>query len=242
MSTEFRILLQRLSHKLSPADVEAIAASAHLPDPNPPSGEAALASVAGNCELGVAVASVDAIMDVLKQISRGELVKEVKAFKKKFRKKLAENPPRRREDGYENFDAAEREAAQVLATLQKMEGCGVVTGVDRMRELHAQAKEAAENLLRVVRRANHLSRSCHRSDSRGSEPCNSPPSSSPAPLPSTSLTSSTEAPEVGVDGNVSPQSGFKGRLNRKLQLKPGSKTERSPSPKAPQQKCSRSEL
>ena len=239
MAAEFKTLLRKLSQQLTQQDVETIAASARHCDSRS-SAEAVLLSLAGRGD--ISATNVDSVMDAMKQIGRNDLYKEVKAFKKKSRKKLAEDPPSppppRENDG--GYDLAEREAARVLATLQKMEDCEVVTDVDRIRELHLQAKKLAENLVRVVRRANHLSRSCTRPESRTSEPCNSPPS---APLPSSSFTSSTEASEVGLDSNFSPptSTGFRGRLTRRLQIgsKPRSKTERTPSPKA-QKKINRS--
>jgi hypothetical protein len=229
MATEFRNLLQKISKQLQKHDVEAIVAAARLPrEMREQSAETVLTKVGGNGDLSVA--NIDAVIDVMRQIGKSDLYKEVKTFKKKSRKKLMDGtsqpapPATTGGTGSEtNFDVAEREAFQLLNTLEKLESAEVVVGVDRIKELHSEAKELAENLFRVVRRANVLS--------RATDP-HSPPS----------LTSSTECRDVVAEASPPGAStvGFRDRLTRRLQGSSRSKKERTPSPKA-QRKLKRSQ-
>ena len=243
MATEFRTLLRKLSQQLNQYDVEVIVASARLPSElREQSAEKVLAILGGNGDLSIS--NLDAVMEAVKHTGRNDLFKEVKAFKKKSRKKLMADgsgppppPPSAGNCDQKSFDVAEREAYQLLNTLERLEGAEAVVGVDRIKELHSQAKELAENLLRVVRRANWLSRTCNPPSQAGSEPRHSPPSSS-------ALTSSTECSDV-VLGSSPPSGtgGFRERLTRRLQgsSKPKlSRKERTPSPKS-QRKINRSE-
>ena len=232
MATEFRNLLLKISKQLKKHDVEAIVSAARLPrEMREQSAETVLTKVGGNGDLSVA--NIDAVIDVMRQIGKSDLYKEVKMFKKKSRKKLMDGtnqpapPATTGETGSENnFDVAEREAFQLLNTLEKLEGAEVVVGVDRIKELHSEAKELAENLLRVVRRANVLS--------RAADPRSSPPS----------LTSSAECSDVVAEASPPEAStaGFRERLTRRLQGSNRSKVskERTPSPKS-QRKLKRSE-
>lgn len=239
MATEFKNLLRKVSQQLDKYDVEALVAAARLPsEMKEQPAESVLIKIGGNGDLSVA--NLDAVIDALRQIPRKpDLYKEVKAFKKKSRKKLMDGsgqhpaPSPANSCCENNFSAAEREASQLLNTLEKLGGAEVVVGVDRIKELHSEAKELAENLFRVIRRANVLSRS-YQPSAAGSDPHNSPPS----------LTSSTECPDVVAEASPpGPSSGgFRERITRRLQgsnKSKLSKKERTPSPKS-QRKINRS--
>lgn len=250
MATEFRDLLQKLSKKIDSFGVEGLVAAARLPREmrNQPA-EKVLLTVGGNGDLSIA--NLDAVMDAMKSIQREDLYKEVKIFKNKSRKKLMTGdrssssplPPVGETSGEEkSFDIAEREASQVLHTLERIETAELTVSVDRIKELHAEAKELAENLVRVVRRANVL----WRSYSLESKPSSSLHGNSPPPA---SLTSSTEE---GSGGGVVQESwppaastgGFRERLTRRIQAskpKPSTKKERTPSPRS-QWRITRSKL
>ena len=234
MATEFRNLLVKISKQITQHDVETIVAAARLPwEMREQSAETVLTKLGGNGDLSVA--NIDAVIDVMRQIGKNELYKEVKAFKKKSRKKLMDGsgqpapPPT---TGSETiFDVAEREAFQVRNTLEKLGSAEVVVSVDRIKELHSEATELAHNLLRVIRRANVLL--------RATDPHSTPPS----------FTSSTEASDAWV-AEASPPGGstgggFRERLMRRRPASSKSvkisKREKTPSPKS-QRKINRSEL
>ena len=151
-------------------------------------------------------------MDAMKEIGRNDLYKEVKLFKKKSRKKLSEDTSSSPESGFFlNFDITESEATQLRNTLIMMEGSEAMDGVKRIEEVYGEARDTAENLLRIIRRANCLSRTLRPAAQRAAENRNSPPA--PAGLPP-HLTSSTECPDAREPSPVS--GGFMERLSRRM--------------------------
>ena len=61
-------------------------------------------------------------------------------------------------ENFQNFDVTESKAMQLRNTLQKMEGSDAIDGVKRIEEVYTEARDTAELLVRLIRRANCLSR------------------------------------------------------------------------------------
>lgn len=224
MATDFKALLQNISKRMSPQEAGVLVGTRQLPQnlKNQPA-DVVLDSLVGGGDSSLY--NLDLVMDAMKEIGRNDLYKEVKLFKRNSGKKLPDShcngSP---ENGYLNFDIAENQAVQLRNTLKKMEGSDAIS-VYRIEEVYSEAKEAAEKLVRLIHRANCLSRML-RPSSRTSEPFSSPPSSS-------ALTSSTECSDV-PEPSPPVTTGFRERITKKLTLKK-SKKERTPSPKAPGQ-------
>ena len=174
MAKDFKALLRSLSQQLDQQEVEVIVKFAHLPEEfKKQSPVSVLDRLAENGKFSAR--NLEVVMDAMKEIGRNDLYKEVNTFKKKSRKKLSENNSNPT-DGYFNFDVAESEAAQLRNTLQSMEGSDAIAGVKRIEEVYNEAKDIAENLLRVIRRANCLTRTLRPATENSSPPPTSTPS------------------------------------------------------------------
>lgn len=158
MAKDFKSLLHSLSQQITQREVEVIVRSTHLPDElTVQSPSFVLLCLTEDGKLSAR--NLEVVMDAMKEIGRNDLCKEVKSFKKKSRKKLQEQEPQEQSesDKYSNFDIAEEEAMQLRHTLLLMEGSEVV-GIKRIEEVYTQAKQTADNLVRIIRHANCLSR------------------------------------------------------------------------------------
>ena len=142
------------------------------------------------------------------EIGRNDLYKEVNTLKKKSRKKLLEDNSNSA-NNYFNFDIAEIEATKLRNTLQLMEGSEAIASVKRMEEVYLEAKDVAENLLRIIKRANCLTRTLLQI------PATAAQTESRSPPPTlTSSTDSTDHPKQSP-----PVSGFRELLSRKKHSK-----------------------
>ena len=159
MAKDFKALLRSLSQQLSQQEGRVIVACTELPDElKEKSPEVVLDHLVPDGKLSAR--SLEVVLDTMKEIGRSDLYKEVKAFKKKSRKMLSEEVPTATgsSENFQNFDVAESEAMQLRNTLQKMEGSDAIDGVKRIEEVYTEARDTAEHLVRLIRRANCLSR------------------------------------------------------------------------------------
>lgn len=178
MAKDFKSLLHSLSQQITQQEVEVIVRSTHLPDElvvRPPSF--VLECLAEDGKLSAR--NLEVVMDAMKEIGRNDLCKEVKSFKKKSRKKLQEQESQDHpeSDKHLNFDAAEEVALHLRHTLLMMEGSEVVEN-KRIEEVYVQAKQTVDNLVRIIRHANGLTRTLLRPPSActsPTSPANSPP-------------------------------------------------------------------
>ena len=199
MAKDFKALLRSLSEQLEQQEVEVIVKFAHLPEEfKKQTPVSVLDRLAENGKFSAR--NLEIVMDAMKEIGRNDLFKEVNTFKKKSKKKLSENNSDS-SDVYFNFDVAEIEAAQLRNTLLSMEGSDAIAGVKRIEEVYNEAKDNAENLLRLIRRANCLTRTLR--------PATATEDRSPPPT-STASTDSANHPE-----QFSPVSGLRELLTRK---------------------------
>ena len=171
MAKDFQGLLFSISQQLNQQEVNKLVAANHLPGElrgQPP------AVVLGHLEqIGIfTLWKLQRIMEAMKDIGRSDLYKQVKLFRKKTRNV----PPGASGEKKLNFEPAERQATQVRATLQMMEEAVITRDVNRVQEVYSEAREAADNLVRVIKRANCLVRTL----------CSAPksaPTSAPLPPP-----------------------------------------------------------
>lgn len=184
MAKDFKGLLFSISQQLNQQDVKKLVGCTKLPEELRDQSPAFVLDrlvEKGKFSAG----NLDAILDTMKDIGRSDLHKEVKLFKKKRKKQSVESfdTPIK----FSNFDTAEYEATQVKNTLRKMEGSDVIVGVKRIEEVYSEAVDAAENLVRIIKRANCLSRTLrqHTPAARSVEGSSrsSPPTKSPAASP-----------------------------------------------------------
>ena len=211
MASDFRELLRSISHQLGQQEIGVLVSCTHLPSElKQQSAEVVLDCLSEHGKFSAR--NLEVLMDAMKEIGRNDLYKEVKLFKKKSRKKLSEDISSSPESGvFLNFDIAESEATQLRNTLIMMEGSEAMDGVKRIEEVYGEARDTAENLLRIIRRANCLSRTLLPAAQRTAENRNRPPAPAGSPP---HQTSSTECPDAGEPSPVS--GGFMERLSKRM--------------------------
>jgi hypothetical protein len=202
MAKDFKSLLRSISQQMERSEIEVIVGFAHLP------GE--LKNQSAACVLDrltengkFSARNLEVLMDAMTEIGRNDLYKEVNTLKKKSRKKLSEDNSNSA-NNYFNFDIAEIEATKLRNTLQLMEGSEAIASVKRIEEVYLEAKEKADNLLRVIRHANCLTRTLLPATVTAQTESRSPPPTL------TSSTDSTDHPKQSP-----PVSGFRELLSRK---------------------------
>ena len=196
MAKDFQGLLFSISQQLNQQEVSKLVAANQLPGElrgQPP------AIVLGHLEqIGIfTMWKLKRIMEAMKDIGRSDLYKQVKLFRKKTRNGGVPVfvPPGAGGENILNFEPAERQATHVRATLQTMEEAVVARGVSRVQEVYSEAREAADNLVRVIKRANCLVRTL----------CSAPksaPTSAPLPPPAPALYNGAAIPAQQVFGNM----------------------------------------
>ena len=209
MAKDFKSLLHSLSQQITQQEVEVIVRSTHLPDElvvRPPSF--VLECLAEDGKLSAR--NLEVVMDAMKEIGRNDLCKEVKSFKKKSRKKLLEQESQEHSesDKYSNFDVPEEAALYLRHSLLMMEGSEVV-GNKRIEEVYIQARQAVDNLVRIIRHANGLSRTLMRPPSASTSPTspvNSPPDiPQQSPVQSSGLKRFSLFPSKKAKGKENPK-------------------------------------
>lgn len=213
MAKDFKALLRSLSQALTQPEKDVIVEFARLPDElKLQPAYVVLERVVGDGKLSAR--NLEVIMDTMVEIGRNDLYTEAKAFKKKSQKILSEGVSPDSKESFHNFDVAESEAIQLRNTLQKMDGSEAINGVKRIEEVYTEAREAAENLVRLIRRANCLSRTLGPASvaRQSSDHCGSPP-----------LTSSTECSDF-PEPSPPVTGGLIERLSRKMSKNTKNKT------------------
>lgn len=178
-SKEFRTLLFSLAHQLNQQEVDAMVWIYHLP--NEFSGKSAITVLQYMEQQGMfSHSKPEELIEVLKSIKKNDLCKQVKEFSKNSKKsrKSSSSEPVKDQSVSLRFDSAEEGVLHVKESLDVLEGSVKSCNVKRIEEVYNEAKQAADNLLLVLRRAKALTRTLLASD-RNSSPQTRPREKSP---------------------------------------------------------------
>ena len=179
MAKDFQSLLFRISQQLNQQDVDKLVAANRLPGElrgQTPAYVLEHMRQRGNFSLWE-------LENIMKVIGRSDLQKEAKQFRKKSLKGGVDIRLRWQEEEQPlNFDNVERQAMQARDALEIMEQAVIVCDLKRIEEVYTEAREAADCLVRVLRRANCLARTlCSPASKTGkSPPTSTPPLALPA--------------------------------------------------------------
>ena len=179
MAKDFQGLLFSISQQLNQQDVDKLVAANQLPGElrgQTPAYVLEHMRQRGNF-------SPWELENTMKVIGRSDLQKEAKQFRKKSLKGGVDTRLNWEEEEQPlNFDNVERQAMQARDALEIMEQAVIVCDLKRIEEVYAEAREAADCLVRVLRRANCLARTlCSPASKTGkSPPTSTPPLALPA--------------------------------------------------------------
>lgn len=185
---EFRTLLFSLAHHLNQQEVNALVWIHRLPKEY--SGKSAATVLQYMEQQGIfSHSKPEELIEVLKGIKKNDLCKQVKEFSKaakKSRKNCSGSSSDTAKDQPSslNFDSAEEGVLLVKETLDVLEESVKSCNVKRIEEVYNEARQAADHLLMVLKRANGLARTLLANSNQQTRPKEIPPAS-PGNMPMT---------------------------------------------------------
>ena len=162
-SKEFRTLLYSLAHEINQRETDAMVWIHHLPKEY--SGKSAVTVLQYMEQQGMfSQSKPEELIEVLKSIKKNDLCKQVKEFSKaakKSRKSSGSSSSDTVKDQpfSPNFDSAEEGMLLVKGNLDALEESVKSCNVKRIEEVYNQARQATDDLLKMLKHANGLARS-----------------------------------------------------------------------------------